>query len=204
MKLRIAKLRDVTTPTRSHEYDAGLDFYIPNDIGWDTKTITPGSQILLPTGIKADIPEGFGLFCFERSSMASKGLIIGARVVDAEYQGEIHMHCINVGKEDVHLKPGLKLCQFVLSPVVHTKVVVVELDQLYNEITERADGKFGSTGTGLAPRKDYKFSQFEDNNPLDHGAYPLVTKQTKSGKTIRLKKRKQSTKPSKGADEEHE
>lgn len=198
MKLRIAKLRQVKTPVRSHQFDAGLDFFIPDDIGFDTKTLRPGEQILIPTGIKADIPEGFAFMCFERSSMASKGLIIGARVIDAEYQGEMHMHCINVGKEDVHLKPGLKLCQFVLMPVAYTLVVEVQLDQLYNEVTERSDGKFGSTGTGLQPRLNYKFL-----TPEQKVVEAVNTAFPNEDKPIKLKLKKQS-KPSKGADEEHE
>jgi dUTP pyrophosphatase len=157
MKLRIQKTRQVTTPSRSHEYDAGLDFYIPNDLPWDTYTVWPKNQLLIPSGIKADIPEGFALFCFEKSSMATKGLIVGARVVDAEYQGEIHIHIINVGKEQIALKPGMKLAQFVLIPIVKTDIIEVVDRPLYDEVTSRATGGFGSTGNGLPARTDYKW-----------------------------------------------
>ena len=81
-KLRFIKVRDVKTPSRSNEGDAGLDFYIPNDLdpqhliqmeanrtpnhftpdfvlGVDTVTnhvntieIYPGGKILIPSGIK--------------------------------------------------------------------------------------------------------------------------------------------------------
>jgi dUTP pyrophosphatase len=157
MKLRIQKTREVKTPTRSHPYDAGLDFYIPSDIGWDTFAVQPNVSIVIPTGIKADIPEGFAFMCFERSSMAKDGLIIGARVVDAEYQGEIHMHVMNVGNKAIYLKPGQKLCQFVLMPIMATEVVEIVNRPLYDEVTDRGEGKFGSTGTGLPPRTNYKW-----------------------------------------------
>lgn len=81
-KLRFIKVRDVKTPSRSNAGDAGLDFYIPNDLdphhliqmeanrtpnhltpdfvlGVDTTTnsvntieIYPGGKILIPSGIK--------------------------------------------------------------------------------------------------------------------------------------------------------
>lgn len=81
-KLRFIKVRDVKTPSRSNEGDAGLDFYIPEDLdpqhliqmeanrtpnhftpdfvlGVDTVTnhvttieIYPGGKILIPSGIK--------------------------------------------------------------------------------------------------------------------------------------------------------
>lgn len=157
MKLRIQKTRQVKTPTRTHQYDAGLDFYIPDDMPWDTFTIWPGTHLLVPTGIKADIPEGFALFCMEKSSVATKGLIVGARVCDAEYQGEIHMHVMNVSKVQVHIKPGQKLAQFILIPVMNTEVVVINNRPLFDEVTERGEGAFGSTGDGLPARTSYKW-----------------------------------------------
>jgi len=157
MRLRIQKTRQVKTPTRSHEYDAGLDFYIPDDMPWDTFTVWPRNSILIATGIKVDIPDGFALFCFERSSVAKKGLICGARVCDAGYQGEIHMQVINVGKDAVIIKPGEKLAQFILLPVVRTEVVVVSDRPLFDERSERGEGGFGSTGTGLPKKAEYQW-----------------------------------------------
>lgn len=157
MRLRIQKTRQVKTPTRSHEYDAGLDFYIPDDMPWDTFTIWPKNHLLIPTGIKVDIPDGFALFCFERSSVAKKGLICGARVCDAGYQGEIHMQVINIGKDPIAIKPGEKLCQFILMPVVRTEVVLVSDRPLFDERTGRGEGGFGSTGTGLPKKAEYQW-----------------------------------------------
>lgn len=225
MKLRIQKTRQVKTPTRSHQYDAGLDFYIPDDMPWATYTIWPGTQLLIPTGIKADIPEGFALFCFERSSMATKGLICGARVCDAEYQGEIHMHVMNPTKNEVSIKPGQKLAQFILMPVMNTEVIVITDRPLYDEVTDRGEGGFGSTGSGLPHRIDYKWeigkaieeqkgqklSTPEDSLPklqsdifIDGGFDPDSYEERIKRGQFKKGNKAASKKPSKGKDEEIE
>jgi hypothetical protein len=64
---------------------------------------------------------------------------------------------MNVGNKAVYLKPGQKLCQFVLMPIMATEVVEIVNRPLYDEVTDRGEGKFGSTGTGLPPRTNYKW-----------------------------------------------
>jgi dUTP pyrophosphatase len=88
------------------------------------------------------------LTAFNKSGVATKQLLIkGAEVCDEDYQGEIHIHVINVGTTDQLITPGQKLIQFVLVPVFYDIIEEVLFDQLYSETTERGEGGFGSTGT---------------------------------------------------------
>lgn len=156
--LKFAKVRDVKTPTRGTEGSAGIDFYVPND--FNTVVLQNyGEDVLIPSGIKANIPKGKALVAFNKSGVATKlGLSVGAQVVDCDYQGEIHLHlkytspniesngtcCGEV--QPVRIKPGMKIVQFLLLDVDHQPVVVVEEADLYETETERGTGGFGSTG----------------------------------------------------------
>lgn len=144
--MKIVKVRNVKTPTRGTSLSAGLDFYIPED--FQTKQIWPGESIIIPAGIRVQIPRGCVLIMFNKSGIATKHqLQVGACVVDEDYQGEIHLHVMNVGKEVVVLKPGMKLVQGLVMPVFYVGVEVLESgDELFPQSTERGQGGFGSTG----------------------------------------------------------
>mgnify|MGYP004715955381 CR=1 FL=1 len=54
---------------------------------------------------------------------------------------------MNVGKEVVTLKPGMKLVQGLVMPIVYVGVEVLESEaELFPQSTERGVGGFGSTG----------------------------------------------------------
>lgn len=159
--LKFTKVRDVKTPERGTKYSAGIDFFVPND--FKSVALLPSSDILIPSGIKAKIPHGFMLMCADKSGIAvSKSalqranlpikegknrpsIIVGAKIVDEDYQGEIHIHIINVGYNAVIIEPGMKIVQFILVPVNYCQLEEVEEDKLFSEQTERGDGGFGST-----------------------------------------------------------
>tara|TARA_A200000159_G_C7337139_1_gene345562 strand:+ start:3691 stop:4125 length:435 start_codon:yes stop_codon:yes gene_type:complete len=143
--MKISKVREVKTPTRGTPLSAGIDFFIPSGI---YETLGPGKSCLIPSGIKANVPENYALVAFNKSGVAvKKKLHVGACVVDEDYQGEIHINLTNVGNETVHLESGEKIIQFVLVPVAYENITVVEEDNLFEETTERGSGGFGSTGT---------------------------------------------------------
>jgi dUTP pyrophosphatase len=144
--MKISRIRDVKIPTRGTERSAGIDFYVPND--YPTTIIAPGKSVLIPTGIKAQIPSGYMLTAFNKSGVALKQCLIkGAEVCDEDYQGEIHIHVINVGQGHQTITPGQKLIQFILVPVFYDTVEEVDISDLYPEVSERGEGGFGSTGT---------------------------------------------------------
>ena len=144
--MKIAKTRNVKTPTRGTTQSAGIDFYIPNEWTMDNP-IWPGQSVCIPSGIKVNVPAGHALIAFNKSGVAlKKGLDVGACVVDEDYQGEVHLHLTNVSREKIRLTAGEKIVQFVLLPVNYAEVEVVDESQLFDEETKRGSGGFGSTG----------------------------------------------------------
>lgn len=146
--LRFSKVREVKTPTRGTPGSAGIDFFVPSDFnkGYTTK-VPPGAACNIPSGIKANVPDGYALVAFNKSGVAlKKNLMIGACVVDSDYQGEIHLHVINAGVHDASINSGEKLVQFLLLPVNHCGLEELPESELFDEQTERGSGAFGSTG----------------------------------------------------------
>jgi dUTP pyrophosphatase len=139
--MKVQKLRNVKTPSRGTSVSAGIDFYVPED--FETVVLKPGQSVLIPSGIKAQVPRGYALIAFNKSGVATKqGLQVGACVVDEDYRLEIHLHVINISDKDQTVATGQKLIQFVLIPVCYFDVE--EVDNIENN-TERKGG-FGSTG----------------------------------------------------------
>ena len=146
--MKFTKIRDVKTPTRANNTDAGIDFFIPNDLGYDKTELSPGESCFIPSGVKVNVPEGFALIAFNKSGIAvKKGLHVGACVVDCGYQGEMHINLTNVSAEDQTIYAGDKIVQFVLLPLASPYIEEVPENELYSEESNRGEGGFGSTGT---------------------------------------------------------
>ena len=160
--MKYTKIRDVKSPSRGTAQSAGIDFFIPHDFnGGEPLSIPPGGRVLIPSGIKVSLPTGYALIAFNKSGVAYKtGLIVGACVVDEDYQGEIHLNMINTNHPDqyydgaayssssgcVTVNPGDKLTQFVLLPVNYVNPTETTIEELHPTTTERGVGGFGSTG----------------------------------------------------------
>ena len=143
--MKFSKVRDVKSPSRGTALSAGIDFFVPND--FIEMTVLPNQRTLIPSGIKVSLPDGYALIAFNKSGVASKtGMIVGACVVDEDYQGEIHLNMINTSDIGQLIRPGDKLTQFILVPVNYAEPQEVNMDNLYREVTERGEGGFGSTG----------------------------------------------------------
>ena len=143
--MKVTRVKDVKLPTRGTPQSAGIDFFVPNS--FKTKSLGPGHKAFIPSGIKADVPPGHALIAFNKSGVAlKKNLFVGACVVDEDYQGELHLHVVNVGSEAVKIEPGEKLVQLVLVPVFYDTIEEVKQEELFSTTTERGSGGFGSTG----------------------------------------------------------
>lgn len=141
--MKIQKTRQVKTPNRGTSKSAGIDFYVPDD--FEPVVLFNGDSILIPSGIKAQIPENHMWLALNKSGVATKlGLTVGAQVIDEDYEGEIHLHVIKNTNKLATIEPGMKLVQLVLVPVLYENIEVV--DFLESRNTERGDGGFGSTG----------------------------------------------------------
>lgn len=151
--MKIFKVRNVKTPTRGTSGSAGIDFYIPeNSFGFPgrERLLLPGQDVLIPSGlvIELDTP-GCMLMIDNKSGRATKDkLIVGAKIVDEDYRGEVHLHVINVGTERVLITPGEKIVQGIIVPIIQEEIVEVfnHNDIHCNGLSERGTGGFGSTG----------------------------------------------------------
>lgn len=79
--MKFSKVREVKSPCRAHDTDAGIDFFIPED--FVSTKMKVGDSVLIPSGIKVNVPKGYMLTAFNKSGVATKkGLSVGACVVD--------------------------------------------------------------------------------------------------------------------------
>lgn len=141
MKLKFQRIRDVDMPRKAYNSSAGIDFFIPRSWNWQMHTIKPGFSALIPSGIRAEIPDGWCLVAFNKSGLGAMGLTVGACVVDSEYRGEIHLNVFNHSTKEITIKEGQKLIQFLLLPVPPIEIVEEEV----SSETERGANGFGST-----------------------------------------------------------
>lgn len=163
--MKYIKTLEVKSPNRGTSKSAGIDFFIPEntyefsqafiDKNPNVKiddtgiTVSPHQRVNIPSGIRANVPEGYALIAYNKSGVSLKyGLDIGASVVDEDYQGVIHLSLVNTSEEDVHIEYGQKIIQFILLPVFYDTLEEVENEsECFTEETERGSGAFGSTGT---------------------------------------------------------
>jgi dUTP pyrophosphatase len=154
MLLKIARTHNTAKlPSRANPSDAGADvFYCPefDPDNFRHVRIDPGDSVVLPTGLKVEVPHGYMLEVKNRSGMAAKkNLVVGACVVDSGYSGEIFVNLHNIGRSKKIVEIGDKIAQLVLIPVVQWRCFPVEESRLYNDpltISNRGDGALGSTG----------------------------------------------------------
>ncbi len=146
MQIRVNKVReDAKLPVRAHADDAGMDlFYCP---GKETaKVIMPGDSVILETGLRIEVPEGHMLEVKNKGGIAAKkSLIVGSCVVDRGYDGEVFVNLHNVGRSNQEIRTGDKIAQAVFVKI-ETNIDIIVSDSIYDEKTERGDGKLGSTG----------------------------------------------------------
>lgn len=112
----------------------------------DKIVLTPGSRLMISTGLKMEIPLGFELQIRPRSGLAIKNgitIINTPGTIDSDYRGEIFMEVFNNGFEDFVIYHGMRLAQGVLTNYYQASFEEVTV----LEETERADQGIGHTGT---------------------------------------------------------
>lgn len=171
--LKYCRVRKVKNPNRAHPLDAGIDFYVPEDLTAGTMKekinvtgcdiaidfgsdgfvksfkLKPNESVLIPSGIKMNVPEGYMLQYTNKSGIASKrGLLVGACIVDSGYMGECHIDLHNVSKYEQTINAGDKIVQGILIPIALGQCNEVENeDSLFDSSSSRGSGGFGSSGT---------------------------------------------------------
>ncbi|MDU6181031.1 MAG: dUTP diphosphatase [Anaerococcus vaginalis] len=123
-------------------YSAGMDIYSSNE---EEIIIKPGEVGKVPTDFKIEIPEGFFVAIYPRSSTGVKRQLMLANstgIIDSDYRGEIKLFFYNFGKNEQVIKKNERLAQMVVQP--YEKVEIQKVDDLCE--SERGEGGFGSTG----------------------------------------------------------
>ena len=139
MKIKIEVLhKDLPLPKFSTKGSAGVDFYAPRDV-----VIPPYESVLVPLGIKVELPEGICIIMKEKSGIAvKKQLSIGACVIDSDYRGELHAHFFSHNNQQVVLPKHTKIIQGIFTMYCTPQFMLGTVDNA----TERGAGGFGSTG----------------------------------------------------------
>lgn len=117
--------------------DLGYDLF-----SIDNKTLFTGVATKIRTGIAVELP-GYGFLIRDRSSIATKGIIVSGGVVDAGYRGEIIVLMTLLGHGKYAIKAGDKIAQMI--PVKADTGYPVALVSRLSSSARGADG-FGSTG----------------------------------------------------------
>lgn len=136
---------DVEIPKYQTSGSAGCDVkaYFVN-----SKTITVRSRetVLIPTGLKFSVPDGYEMQIRPRSGLSLKTKLRIANspgTLDCDYRGELMVILENTSNsEDIKIDHGDRIAQLIFAPVVQAQFnICAELDN-----TERGSGGFGSTG----------------------------------------------------------
>ncbi|OWU64609.1 MAG: deoxyuridine 5'-triphosphate nucleotidohydrolase [Armatimonadetes bacterium Cent15-Ar3] len=119
---------------------AGMDLCSTIDF-----SLEPLERMLVPTGLRMEIPRGYEGQVRPRSGLALKygiSMVNAPGTIDSDYRGEIGVLLVNLGQNRVEFKAGERVAQLVISPVI--QVELKQVDSLSE--TERGAGGFGSTG----------------------------------------------------------
>jgi len=119
---------------------AGMDLCSTIDF-----SLEPLERMLVPTGLRMEIPRGYEGQVRPRSGLALKygiSMVNAPGTIDSDYRGEIGVLLVNLGQNRVEFKAGERVAQLVICPVI--QVELIQVDSLSE--TERGAGGFGSTG----------------------------------------------------------
>ncbi len=111
-------------------------------------SILPGQRFLIPTGLKFDIPHGYHLKIYLRSSVGmKKGLIIpnGLGVIDTDYTGEVIIGVYNPTHSAIRLEHQERIAQVEICKS-HNWDVLTEQTDIEPELRGNRIGGIGSTG----------------------------------------------------------
>src|SRR6185437_3874143 len=122
---------------------AGLDLRACLDAPLE---LEPGQAELIPTGMAIHVEDpGLAAVILPRSGLGHRhGIVLGNLVglIDSDYQGQLMVSCWNRGREPFTIRPGERIAQLVVVPVVQVALEVVE-DFTYSA---RGAGGFGHSG----------------------------------------------------------
>ena len=139
--------RDLGLPRYETEGAAGAD--IRANLRPEDRTagirLDPMARLIVATGLRVEIPQGFEMQIRPRSGLALKhgiSLPNTPGTIDSDYRGPLGVALINLGTEPFVITHGDRIAQMIIAPVVQARFELVE--SLSD--TARGVGGFGSTG----------------------------------------------------------
>ena len=146
LKVRVLDARlgtEFPLPAYATEGSAGLDL---RACLAKPLELAPGRAELIPTGLAIHVEDpGLAAMILPRSGLGHKhGIVLGNLVglIDSDYQGQLMVSCWNRGAEPFTVKPGERIAQLVVVPVVQVALQVVG----EFATSERGAGGFGHSG----------------------------------------------------------
>lgn len=138
--IKVKKLRDDAQMPTKRDGDAGFDFYASETVS--LMPDTAGNKV--PTGVAIEMPKGYYMELFMRSSYGAKTALrlsncVG--VIDNSYRGEIKGMFDNHGSSIV-IKKGERFMQGIIKKEIPAEMVLTKTLTK----TKRNEGGFGSTG----------------------------------------------------------
>ena len=135
--------REIPAPFYASAGAAAMDLHACLD---SAVTIPAGGRTVVPTGIAIALPSAdYVALVLARSGLGIKHGVVPSNcvgVTDSDYRGEGMVGLSNSGASDYTVRPGDRIAQLMVVPVVQARVTLVdELDE-----TDRGGGGFGSTG----------------------------------------------------------
>jgi dUTP pyrophosphatase len=108
-------------------------------------TLRKNQIVVVRTGLKMAIPEGYKLCIVPRSGLAKRGVTVvnSPAQIDEDFRGELEVVLANLGNETIVIRDGERFAQCYLDEVI--EIEWAPTDQL--DETERGTGGFGSTGS---------------------------------------------------------
>jgi len=147
LKVRILDARiggEFPLPAYATAGSAGMDLRACIDADL---VLEPGKAELIPTGLSIYLEDpGLAAVVLPRSGLGHKhGVVLGNLVglIDSDYQGHLMVSCWNRGREPFTIRPGERIAQLVIVPVVQVELEVVE----DFAATARGGGGFGHSGS---------------------------------------------------------
>ena len=131
-------------PEYASDGAAGADLRA-NFVDRGSVVVNPGARVLVPTGLRLAIPDGFEVQLRPRSGLALKhGITLpnSPGTIDSDYRGPLGVIVMNAGTEPFEIAHGDRIAQMIVAPVVRADFR--EVSALSD--TVRGAGGFGSTG----------------------------------------------------------
>ncbi len=148
MKMNIKALspkigREIPVPFYATPGSAAMDLHACLE---EPVTLPAGGRTSIPTGLAIALPSAdYVALIYARSGLGTRHGIIPSNcvgVIDSDYRGEIFVGLMNTGDQPYTIRPGDRIAQMIITPVVRVELnLVEELDG-----TRRGSGGFGSTG----------------------------------------------------------